>query len=428
MKSFLLTLYKLMFVFIPLPIFFDFGTFSFVYIDIYEYNYLTDNPIIPMPIGGITFFFAIIIGYVSSLIYPSTFRSVLTPSRTIVFYFLVVLPISLYAIFISGISIPRLIQLILPMTFISLLSMPISLDERLGMVKYCLLGAFVFFNLHIISIFLEAEYFLSIDDAKEYSSFFGILIYQSLVTYPAVLSLYFFLMMALIFVANNIMPSLRKYKYFYYYFIFVLLYLLAASGRRAFLVEYVGSLLIIFGFSIIFSIYFRFVKKSSLWFFLLFLILFCSFLFFYINTPLSERVLMSVEENTFDSGRIDILSRAFGFFTNNTSVLFLGGGEKDVPGFHNFILDQIYRVGLIGFTLVYITMALLIKRFIKTNDLGTRYKYHRRLFVLILLTSLFLQSMINASVSQPYYFVNFLVVIIFIYFILFSSSNDEIKS
>lgn len=104
------------------------------------------------------------------------------------------------------------------------------------------------------------------------------------------------------------------------------------------------------------------------------------------------------------------------------------GGERDVPGFHNFILDQIYRVGLVGFISVYAIMVLLIKKFVKTNDLGTKYGYQRAVFLVVLLSSLFLQSMINASVSQPYYFVNFLTVILFVYFVLFTQNNIKFTS
>ena len=180
-------------------------------------------------------------------------------------------------------------------------------------------------------------------------------------------------------------------------------------------------------FSLAYAISNRFVKKKTVWYFSLFIVLFISFFTFYINTPLSQRVLISIEQNTFDSGRVDILGNAFDFFSNNISVLFFGGGPRDTPGFHNFILDQIYRVGLIGLVSVYVTMALLVRRFVRINDLGSNYKYQRRIFLFILFASLFLQSMINASVSQPYYLVNFIVVVICVYFVLFTPNENQNK-
>lgn len=427
-KSFLIA-YKLMFFLIPIPLFFDFGSMQLITVYINDFNPLFHRPAIPMPIGGIAFALAIIIGYVGSIFYKKQFQSVFTPAKLLLFYSLVVIPISIYSVFVSELSFSRLAQLLLPMIFISLLSFPVLLKDRLELLRNTFLSGFVFFNLHFLSIVISSNDFLDVNPNIEFSNLFGFLIYQSLVSYPAVITLYLFLTIALIYVTRKeILPGLKKYKYFAYYFIFVLLYLLAASGRRAFLVEYIGSLVIISVFSIIYISTNRFVKKKTVWFLFLFLLLFFSFFVFYINTPLSQRVLTSIDQNTFDSGRVNILGNAFDFFTNNLSVLFFGGGERERPGFHNFILDQIYRIGLVGMLSVYLTMVLLVRRFVKVNDTGTDFKYHRRMFLFILLGSLFLQSMINASVSQPYYFVNFLIVTVFVYFVLFARKDSNLKS
>ena len=327
-----------------------------------------------------------------------------------------VLPLALYATFISGLSLPRLAQLLLPMIFISLLSFPTYLQDRIGILRITLFSAFIYYTAHFISVIYTSTDFLKVNPNHEFSNIFGVLIYQSLVSYPAVMSLYFFLSLGLVYaMSKSLLPELRKYKPYIYLLIFILLYLLAASGRRAFLVEFISGFSIIMILSVIFGAKIRFVKKRTLLSIFLFFCLFASFFVLYISTPLSERVLTSIEENTFDSGRVDILGHALSFYSSNLDVLFLGGGAKDVPGFHNFVLDQIYRVGIIGLVSVYLTMVLLVRKFIKTIDIGTDYKNHRYVFVLVLLISLFLQSMINASVSQPYYFVNFLTVIMFIY-------------
>lgn len=425
MNNVLPTLYKLMFLFIPLPLFYDFGRFSFLYLRLEDYNPITHSPLIPMPIGAISFFFAILIGYICTLAYPQRFKSVLSPAKLSIFYLFLVLPLALYAIFVSGLSLPRLAQLLLPMVFISLLSFPTYLQDRISVLKLTLFSAFIYYTAHFVSVTYTSTNFLRVNPNLEFSNIFGILIYQSLVSYPAVMSLYFFLSLGLIYsMSKGLLPELRKYKPYLYLLIFILLYLLAASGRRAFLVEFTSGFSIILVLSTLFGIKNRFVKKKTVYYLALFLCLFISFFIFYINTPLSERVLTSIEENTFDSGRVDILGNALDFYSSNLDILFLGGGVKDAPGFHNFILDQIYRVGIIGLISVYLTMILLVRKFIKTIDIGTNYKVHRYVFVLVLLASLFLQSMINASVSQPYYFVNFLTVIMFVYFILFSRNNN----
>lgn len=414
-----------MFVFIPLPLFYDFGRLSFLYVRLEDFNFTIDRPLIPMPIGAISFFFAILIGYICSLAYPQRFKSVLPPAKLFTFYLSIVLPLALYATFISGLSLPRLAQLLLPMIFISLLSFPTYLQDRIGILRITLFSAFIYYTTHFISVIYTSTDFLNVNPTHEFSNIFGILIYQSLVSYPAVMSLYFFLSLGLIYaMSKGLLPELRKYKFYVYVIIFILLYLLAASGRRAFLVEFVSGFSIILILSTLLGFKFRFVKKRTVIYLSLFLCLFAAFFIFYISTPLSERVLTSIEENTFDSGRVDILGNALSFFSSNLDVLFFGGGVKETPGFHNFVLDQVYRVGVVGLVSVYLTMVVLVRKFIKTIDVGSNYKTHRYVFVLVLLASLFLQSMINASVSQPYYFVNFLTVIMFIYFILFSRDNN----
>ncbi len=174
MKKFLLLLYKLMFFLIPIPLFFDIGRLSIVNIKVDQYNILTDSPLIPLPIGALAFFLAILIGYACSVFYSNLFKSVFVPAKMFVFYFLVVLPLSIYSVFISNLSLPRLAQLLLPMVFISLLSFPVLLKDRLDILRNLLISSFVFFSLHFISILYNAEDVFRINDRVEFSSFYGL--------------------------------------------------------------------------------------------------------------------------------------------------------------------------------------------------------------------------------------------------------------
>src|SRR5690606_22743153 len=115
-------------------LFFDFGGMRLFLIDVKDYSPLY-QPQIPMPIGGIALFVAVLIGYLCSVLYKRLFYSVFSPVRLFCFYFFVVLPISVYAVFISGLSLPRLVQLLLPMFFVSLLSFPVLLKDRIDVFK-----------------------------------------------------------------------------------------------------------------------------------------------------------------------------------------------------------------------------------------------------------------------------------------------------
>lgn len=426
MKFFLIRFYSFMFLFVPIPLFFDFSSFSFLYENVTTYSPLLSRPGIPLPIGGIALFLAIIAGFLSSIIYPKRFKSMFTVAQLLKFLFFVLVPLSLYGLFIAELKITRLIQLILPVTFLTLLSFPILLKDRIVLLRNLFLGAFLFFTMHFLSIIFNSNDILNVDIAYEFSSFFGVLIYQSLVSYPGVLSLYFLLSIAIIYIIRSNRFSIFRYgNILVYIFPFILMYLLAASGRRAFLVELVSALVVFSVLSLIFIFKNKIISKKSSYFYLLFISLFLAFFAFYLNTSLSDRVVMSVRENTFDSGRINILGMAYDFFANNLMILFFGGGQREVPGFHNYIFDQMYRVGLVGMVFLYTVMAILIRRFIRYNDIYVSYKYARIVFISVLASSFFWQSMINASISQPYYFVNFLIVNTVVFFVVFTNFKAE---
>lgn len=413
---------------VPVPLFYDMGNFEFVYHYIGSFDPIRNRPLIPVPLGVFSLLFFIAAGYILSLAKPNKFRSVLSSSQILKFFMLVLFPLVIHATFISGLSLARVVQLILPMSFVAIFSFPVHLSDRRKLFRFIMLGGFGFFGAHFFSLLMNAEDLFSVDDKMEFSSFHGILIYQSLVSYPGVMSLYLFLVLAYLYISRE---SNLRLGYFFDKAVlllpFLLLYLLAASGRRGFLVEFISAFIILttFAFSFMLS-----MKKSKAWFlfsFLVFITIALSFFIFYFNSGLSLRVLSSIENNTFDSGRVDILSRAFAFFYDNLDILLFGAGGDGRVGFHNYVLDQVYRVGLPAFLFSYGAISILFIRVIRAFDHGTKFRFSRHAFSAVLLSNLFWQSMINASISQPYYFINFFMVSMILYFVLFSSEKTAIK-
>jgi len=428
MKNLLSKIYFGLFFFIPIPLFIDFGRFELFFYSVREYNRLTDNPAIPLPIGALALSLVLVVGYFLSSVRPSYFKALLPISLLIRFYLFVILPLVLHAGFVAGLSGPRIVQLIMPLAFLSLFSFPVRMKDRKKVLKSVMCGAIVFFSLHFISVFVTSENPWSVNEFVEFSAIFDFLIYQSLVSYPGVLSLYLFLSLMLIYANKKIDVGLGFFlKKYLLVFSVMLLYLLAASGRRAFLVEFSSSLVIIALFSFLFFVSNKSVSKKFLFSYFSFYAVALIFCYVYFNTDLSLRVVTSIENNTFDSGRVNILGRAFAFFYENIGVLFFGAGGSGRVGFHNYVLDQVYRIGLIAFLFSYFFVAFLVVRFVKQFDYGTDYRFSRIALTGVLMSFLFLQSMINASISQPYYFVNFFVVILVAYFVVFSRSECENK-
>lgn len=422
MRVFLTNIYKFLFFFIAIPFFIDFSSLNFLILEVDQGLFFLENsPSIPFPIGGVAVFLIVIVGFICSVLYPQYFRCAFSVKQLFLFYIFVIFPLFLYAFFIADLSFPRILQLLLPVNFLSMLSLPVVEKDRRSVIQWYFFGAIIFFFLHFISIWINAKSILDVNEWAEFSSFFGILIYQSLVTYPGVLSLNLFLLFSFLYKLVLEGKGYIGLKFFIYFsVIFLLLYLLAASGRRAFLVEFISFFLIVSFLSVLYVLYNNTLRKNAI--FPVFLIFLLVFLFFYIyfNTPLSSRVLLSMEKNELDSGRVEILNKALFFYLDNLNIFLFGGGDGEYPGFHNYILDQIYRVGLIGLFFVYASMAFVIKRFVYFNDVYVVYAYPRFVFIMVIFSSLFWQSMINASISQPYYFINFLIVSIFSYFFVFT--------
>lgn len=419
MKWLLLCFYKLFFVFIAIPLFFDLGSMSWVAVDVESYGMLDSRPVIPVPIGAFALFLAIVLGYILSILSPDRMQSNMPPRRLVVFYVVAVIPVFIYIRFVADLSGARIAQVMLPMLFISMLSFPRRPDDRLDVFKYLMIGASVFFWLHLGSIFESSERITRADYLDDFSFFYGYLIYQSLVSYPGVLSLYLILTFATIYSVKLGGISLSPVaKLSMWGLPFVLLYLLAVSGRRAFLVEFFSAALVIICSALMYVLINGKLRKRAAFNVLMFSGVVIAFFFFYIISPLSERVLQSVASNTFDSGRLGILALAYDYFINNPMILVFGGGPLDTPGFHNYILDQIYRIGLFGFFIIYGINGYLVLRFLRVIDFGTEVRFARSVFMLVLLSCLFWQSMINASISQPYYFINFLMVALVCYFVL----------
>jgi len=415
------SVYKILFFFIPIPVFFDFGSFEFFLIAASDYSPFK-RPAIPFPVGGFALFLALVIGYFLSLSKSKKIISVFRPLEILVFLFFFVTGMGLYAIYFSGLSVPRFIQLILPVLLVSSLSFPASYQSRVSILKFYISGLFFVIFLHSLSLIITSSDPLSIDDRLEYSSVFGLHIYQALVSYPGVISLALFLFLGVLHRQFSKIPLIKSkiFTFMCLAAVFSAIYLGLASGRKAFVAEFLAGLVIVFGFCFFYALAFQKIFYYSMLSFLLFLTLSLSILFFYMNTNLSQRVRWSLETSNLDSGRISKLSEAFEFFSENLDVLFFGAGGGGAPGMHNFILDQIYRVGIVGAFISYFSFAYLIRRFYKNNNKYLSFGLSRVMFLILVLSCLFWQSMVNASMSQPYYLVNVVVVFSMIIFSVFS--------
>src|SRR5690606_17402114 len=95
-----------------------------------------------------------------------------------------------WSLFLSEASILRSVQVFMPLLLLLFISYPTGLLEQKVIFWVVWSSAAAFVSLHAISIFFSANEWLAATP-YEFAVFYGFGIYQSLVTYTAVVSLYF---------------------------------------------------------------------------------------------------------------------------------------------------------------------------------------------------------------------------------------------
>lgn len=412
--------YSVCFVFIPMPLFYDFGKMDFFIVEFND-GLSYDSPVIPFPVGGISLLLALFIGYFLSILNPKKMIPVFKPSGLLILFLFYVGGFGLYALVFSGLSSPRFVQLILPTVIFSFITFPSSYSDKIRILKCYVCGVALFSISHSLSIFFNSDDFSSVHPTREFPGYFGLLIYQSLVSYPGVVSLTLFMMVAVLFrqLSRNKLVRSNVFTLMAFMLLISQLYIGLSSGRRAFLVESIAALILIAFSGGIFVFVKTAISKRKLFLYVLFFLAAFSVTLLYLSSGLSSRFLLSLDSGTLDSGRIEILLRAADFFYQNSNILFFGAGGSGAPGMHNFFLDQIYRVGIVGALFSYLVFFFVVRKFYSKNNNFAKFRYARMSFLLIVISCIFVQSMVNASISQPYYLVNVVAVISLTLFVIF---------
>lgn len=412
MGIFLIPRLALFVLFLPLgvPVFFDLVSLNFIFSDVF----VVEEVGIPIPIGGITFSICAVFMYVHSFFKSSDYYRLVSPQYLFLIMFFSIIPFLLFSYFWSGLSVVRIVQLVIPVLGLSVICIPRSPYYQSVMLFGALVGASFFVIIHAVSLFLNNSNFSDISNV-DFSFVFGLLIYQSLVTYNAVLMLYLFLLLAVCLSSNySWFSRLLSLLLVIVFFVVIL-----AAGRRVSMFEFLGGMGILALFYLYYILIRNKISVSSIILFPFILVLgYCALSLFLIS-PLFERSATSISENRFDSGRLDIYRQAFDFFYNNLSVLAFGAGGSSSVGYHNYFLDTFYRVGMVGFFILSLGVIVSISRVVKVaKDLDARALF-RGGFLSVLLYLLFLQVTLNSGLTQPYYLINLLFVLICLVFFVF---------
>lgn len=388
---------------VPLPIFFDLLDLKLVYSES-PFGHQTK---LPLPIGLFAFCFIMLLFYFLSKIKPNNYINVISGKAR---YVIIISIAFLFfnGIFIAGLSPVRLVQLLLPLLFFLLLSIPED-DETKRIIFFGGIIAFsIYISLHLTSLTLYSENLFRVT-SLEFPMFFGVSIYQSLVSYPAVLSIFFTLLIYCYF--GDVTKGLTKVLIGFSILIVSILMLL--SARKSVFIELVW---ISFVLICVFPWFLKNKKTLQRW--VLNIIAIFSLIaivgFFVKMTPSFDRIYNSLGNSTFTGGRDEIFSKAIEMLSNDLLGFLFGFGGGDYS-FHNFFLDLVFRLGLIS-TMVY---------FVALSSAG--YSFFKRFLLLgisirtfsffCIIGQLFIQLLVNSPLTQPYYVINFCFVLLCLMYI-----------
>lgn len=357
----------------------------------------------PIPVGLLAFVLIFTIFYINAILFKSEYKFLIVNERNRKLLFFISFFILFWAVFMANNEIFRVVQLVLPPFLLLLVAFPIH-KNRVGKIVYFYLFSFFVFNItHLFYIYLNNEIFNVTE--FDYALYWGYGLYQAFVSYPGVLGLFFALVSFLFFIEKNLLLKIILLLFW-----FVLIISLGLAARRISLFEMAVTFSMILLFIVVNIILNKGVVKKN--YLLSFVFYFTSIFLvfsFYFKMPIFSRAVDSAKTNSFDSGRFDIYHKAIDFLSSDYYFLIFGYGGKS--GFHNYFLDIVFSVGLFPFL---ISIFILIFFFKKGKGFPiVNIKFY---LFLAVIGCFLLQSMLNASITQPLYLCNFIMIILVVIF------------
>jgi len=125
----LFRLYKCLFFFIPLPVFFNLQNLEFINKPFFADSEIDLESFIPVPIGLIAYAFILFIGFYLSFLSKKYTQSLFSTNWLIIFLFIIFPFLFSYMYFLSGLSSLRIMQVLFPLFFLIFTSVPIVKKE-----------------------------------------------------------------------------------------------------------------------------------------------------------------------------------------------------------------------------------------------------------------------------------------------------------
>jgi len=365
---------------------------------------------VPMPIGALAMGLLIL----SFNLFPglrSTSIYLIQTKRQLIFVCIAFL-IIFYLLF-SNLPLVRAFQLLSPVLLLMFVRAPSSIGQLLTNIFSACAGTLFFQLLHLADIITNGSF---VESTNIYSShnyafvrFYGSVIYSGLVSYPAVIDLCIVASLVAIHLISNqthyrlsAVGSILQSKPFYLFVLCLQIFYLSFLSRK---VTFLEAALVLMCSSSVFILKAAKNKISKPILSVICFLLLVAFLIFSFDLPIMQRLLHQSDSVADD--RIDkyVLFLEI-FFSDKSNVydLFLGFGGNDPPGLHNFFLDTIFRVGLLGLIpLVLVLVVCILQPIAHLYSVKPPRSAPLNVASYLLLASLFVGNTVNTQVTQPIY-------------------------
>ncbi len=384
---------------------------------------------IPFPVFGSLLVMVLLI--VASL----NIKGILRQLRTYDVFLLVSLFVFLVLSFVSRYSLTEIVQLLMVPVLLGLGSF-FAIDGKLG--RYFLYGSAVFVSLHLFSIISLNGWTLSRPFLRYivYESIFYYQIYQGLISYVNVLTICGVMLLYVLFKQERLWKAI-----IIGFFLSLVLYVASLSSQRSFALD----LIVISGLVLFASITRNAIAARNKWTGIVAVLLAWALSLFAVNNDSGDTGigrLVKTFDRISDAAAIsglpsggeqkplgDGLERVSHVFETMDSlkttmegdkfaVLFKGTGNVH-SGSHNFILDMVSGAGVIGALFFFVFALGAAWRLVGPVMKGK--KAVPVAFIVAMSLMMFLGSMVNSPMTQPYYFLNFM----FIAWIVVSDSVEQ---
>ena len=393
-------LYYFLGVMIPIPLFFNLDSLSFI-VQLSSFSGYISGFGAPVPIGILTFVLVVSLSvfYIKGKIHAI---SISIEVLILIFFLMFFIVLS-----ILNIGIIRTLMLLFPfwcMYFVTALTKNIRVYE-----KICS-GYLVSFLFFILLHFFSTLYF-TFNGVREsfllFNSIFGIVIYQASVSYSAVLSY----ATVTLFILSLYKSDLSQ-KIPIYFFIFIILFLLSLGARKAVLLDVGILFLLLFSYNFVRAVRASIITKTSVMILFLFPALFALLL-----SAFRSNRSISLEGAV--GQRVEPYNIFFSLMNNADLTQILIGHGGGWGGFSNIYVDMIYRLGVVGFLLYFTAFfigLIIVRKKIKYLFNFDKSDYYFSIWFWFTILTIVLSNMFNMNLQLPYYSINLtMIMMTFLY-------------